>query len=66
MGTWSPGELVNSIANKDRDDIDAISILGVGTTEWKVKSVNSEYSGDDGFDVTNSDINLEKLYFAQS
>ena len=47
--------------NKDRDDIDAISILGVGTTEWKVKSVNSEYSGDDGFDVTNSDINLEKL-----
>ena len=33
----------------------------MGTVEWKVKSVNSEYSGDDGFDVTNSEINLENL-----
>ncbi len=45
--------------NQDRDDIDAISILGMGTVEWIVKSVNSEYSGDDGFDVTKSEINLE-------
>lgn len=43
------------------DDIDGISILGMGQTEWKVKSVVSEYSGDDGFDVTNSSITIDSL-----
>jgi hypothetical protein len=45
----------------DRDDIDAISVLGMGQSEWRVKAVHSEFSGDDGFDVTNSTITLDRL-----
>lgn len=45
----------------DRDDIDAISVLGMGQSEWRVKAVHSECSGDDGFDVTNSTIMLDRL-----
>jgi len=45
----------------DRDDIDAISLLGLGLAEWQVKSVTTRNSGDDGFDVTNSTIALDRL-----
>lgn len=45
----------------NRDDIDAISVLGMGQTEWRVKAVQSDHSGDDGFDVTNSSITLDSL-----
>ena len=44
-----------------QDDIDAISLLGLGQTEWRVKAVRTENSGDDGFDVTNSSIALDRL-----
>lgn len=43
------------------DDIDAISVLGVGSNEWNISSVVSFYSGDDGFDVENSSITLKYL-----
>ena len=43
------------------DDIDAISVLGVGANEWNISSVVSYYSGDDGFDVENSAITLKYL-----
>jgi hypothetical protein len=43
------------------DDIDAISVLGVGSNEWNISSIVSYYSGDDGFDVENSDITLKYL-----
>ena len=43
------------------DDLDAISILGVGSYEWNVKGIKSMYSGDDGVDIENSQITLEKL-----
>lgn len=43
------------------DDLDAISVMGVSRVEWGITSVSSLYSGDDGFDVTNSDIALERL-----
>jgi len=43
------------------DDIDAISVLGVGANEWEISSIVSYYSGDDGFDVENSDITLKHL-----
>lgn len=43
------------------DDLDAISVMGVSKVEWGITSVSSFYSGDDGFDVTNSDISLESL-----
>jgi hypothetical protein len=45
----------------DRDDIDALSLLGLGPSEWRVKAVRSDNSGDDGFDVTNSSISLDRL-----
>jgi len=44
-----------------RDDIDAVSLLGLGLTEWRVKAVRTQNSGDDGFDVTNSSIALDSL-----
>jgi hypothetical protein len=43
------------------DDIDAISVLGVGSNEWNISSIVSFYSGDDGFDVENSAITLQYL-----
>lgn len=44
------------------DDIDAISVLGVGSNEWNISSIVSYYSGDDGFDVENSAITLKNLH----
>ena len=43
------------------DDIDGISVLGVGPDEWRVAEVRSHHSADDGFDVTNSHIRLDRL-----
>lgn len=45
----------------DTDDIDAVSLLGLDRTEWRVKAVRTQNSGDDGFDVTNSSIALDSL-----
>jgi hypothetical protein len=43
------------------DDIDAVSLLGLDMTEWRVKAVRTQNSGDDGFDVTNSAVALDSL-----
>lgn len=43
------------------DDLDAISVMGVSFAEWNIRAVVSEFSGDDGFDVTNSRIALQSL-----
>jgi len=43
------------------DDIDALSVIGVVESEWKIASVESNYSGDDGFDLTNSHITLQHV-----
>jgi hypothetical protein len=43
------------------DDYDAISVIGVNNNEWNIKSIYSEYSGDDGFDIKNSDITLQNI-----
>ena len=43
------------------DDIDGFSVLGVSPEEWNISGVRSNYSADDGFDVTNSHIKLERL-----
>jgi hypothetical protein len=43
------------------DDIDAVSVIGVVKSEWKIASVESNYSGDDGFDLTNSHITLQHV-----
>jgi len=47
--------------DQDKDDIDAISLLGLGEDEWTVSRVLSYGSGDDGFDVTNSTVSLDFL-----
>ena len=47
---------------KSGDDIDGISILGVGRNEWNIRSIKSYYSGDGGIDLTNSDVQLDKIY----
>ena len=43
------------------DDIDGLSVLGVGPEEWGIQEIRSFHSGDDGFDVTNSHIRLKRL-----
>jgi hypothetical protein len=43
------------------DDVDGLSVLGVGPDEWKIQTVRSAWSADDGFDVTNSHIRLDRL-----
>ncbi len=43
------------------DDVDGFSILGVGPTEWNISEIRSHYSADDGFDVTNSHIRLDRI-----
>lgn len=44
-----------------RDDIDGLSILGVGKNEWGVKSIRSFYSADDGLDITNSHVAFNRI-----
>jgi hypothetical protein len=44
------------------DDVDAISVIGVTASEWQVKAVHSAYSGDDGLDIENSDLTLERVF----
>jgi hypothetical protein len=43
------------------DDIDAVSLLGLDMTEWRVKAVRTQNSGNDGFDVTYSAVALDSL-----
>lgn len=43
------------------DDIDGLSVLGINTGEWQISEIRSFHSGDDGFDLTNSHIRLDRL-----
>ena len=45
----------------ENDDFDAISVIGVNNNEWNIKDIYSEFSGDDGFDIENSDITLQNI-----
>ena len=60
LGCGDPAPLPRNL-NPRGDDLDGVSVIGVGQKEWKISAVRSEYSGDDGFDVTNSDIVLDSL-----
>ena len=60
LGTSDPVPSARNL-NPRGDDIDGFSVLGVGPGEWNIKSVRSDFSADDGFDVTNSDIELDSL-----
>lgn len=44
-----------------RDDVDGFSILGVGKNEWNVRAIRSFYSADDGLDITNSHVSLNRI-----
>ena len=61
LGCNDPTILPTNDNDPPGDDLDAISILGVGSYEWDVKGIKSMYSGDDGVDIENSQITLEKL-----
>lgn len=43
------------------DDIDGLSVLGVGPDEWKIPTIRCHYSADDGIDLTNAHIKVNKL-----
>lgn len=43
------------------DDVDGLSVLGVGPEEWAIAEVRSFHSADDGFDVTNSHLRLDRV-----
>lgn len=43
------------------DDIDGFSVVGVGPDEWRVREVRSLHSADDGLDVSNSHVRLDRL-----
>ncbi|MFM7316549.1 MAG: hypothetical protein ACKO5E_06335 [bacterium] len=46
------------------DDMDPISIIGMGPTEWNIASVESRFAGNNGFDVTNSSFTITSLVVA--
>ncbi|MFZ4379939.1 MAG: hypothetical protein ACOYN1_09300 [Polynucleobacter sp.] len=43
------------------DDVDAISVIGLGPNEWDIDAIKSHYSADDGLDLNNSHISLKRL-----
>ena len=44
-----------------RDDIDGVSVIGAVFEEWRVRGVDIEHSGDDGFDLTMASIAMESV-----
>ncbi|MEY4630655.1 MAG: hypothetical protein RIQ81_775 [Pseudomonadota bacterium] len=60
LGHMDPAPTPRSM-NPSGDDVDGISLIGLGMSEWKIRRVESNFSGDDGFDVTNSNIEMEAL-----
>lgn len=55
----SPEEAVSE--DNYEDDIDGVKLIGVGPDEWQVSQLRSLHSGDDGFDITNSHIRINRL-----
>ncbi len=47
------------------DDIDAVKLIGVGPSEWQVSQLRSLHSADDGVDLTNSHIRINRLEVRQ-
>lgn len=43
------------------DDLDALSVMGVGPSEWNIREIHSLGSGDDGLDLHRSAIVLRRL-----
>ena len=60
LGAGDPVPSPRSL-NPRGEDIDGLSVLGVSRSEWKIKAIRSEYLADDGFNITNSDIELDSL-----
>jgi hypothetical protein len=48
-------------SGQNLDDIDAIKLLGVGRHEWSVSQVRSLHSADDGLDLTNSQVRMDRV-----
>jgi hypothetical protein len=43
------------------DEVDGLSVLGVGPSEWSIKAIKSHHSADDGIDFTNSHVRIMHL-----
>jgi len=43
------------------DDLDAVSVMGVGLSEWLIEALHILGSGDDALDLENSDIRLRRV-----
>jgi hypothetical protein len=62
LGRRDPlSETIKQKKISSRDDIDGFSILGVGKNEWNVRAIRSFYSADDGLDITNSHVSLNRI-----
>jgi hypothetical protein len=58
----APGSPEEALSEDNyEDDIDGVKLIGVGPDEWQVSQLRSLYSGDDGFDLTNSHIRINRL-----
>lgn len=55
------GDPVRQSRDPLQDDRDGLSIMGVGPQEWDVAELRSFHSGDDGIDLTNSHIAVQRL-----
>lgn len=55
------GDPVSPSKDPLEDDRDGLSIMGVGPQEWDVTELRSFHSGDDGIDLTNSHIALQRI-----
>ncbi len=61
LGRRDPAPTAAGAAANPRDDLDAVSVMGVGLAEWKIKSVKIHFAGDDGLDLTNSHILMNEV-----
>ena len=60
-GDPAPGPARRRQDDRTQDDRDGFSLLGVGPQEWDVREVRSFHSGDDGIDLTQSQVALTRL-----
>lgn len=47
--------------DNDRDDIDGVTLIGLGSSEWQVGEVETRFAGDDGIGLTNSTVRMDRL-----
>ena len=61
LGRRDPAAAASKSARQRGDNLDAVSVMGVGPAEWKIKAIRVDCFGDDGLDLTNSHILLNEV-----